>query len=266
MAPKLRRPEVDAAINICSRSLTGAHSAAVQVAHHHSFQLIHPKSPETIPVWAAELELDILVGFGVDPKHYTIRIHDMTPSDQPCPREQELKSLKDIAVDQIISGPYEVHFILRDGVAAPTTQDLREWQQRWTVAVADPSPAPANHMFTLCNSRNHIASLAVDSLQTPPEGDVEIGIRHRLGLTSSQEIIKHQLGRALNLDLAGREVTFHLNGEACAAQRDISELTTTTLVRSNIVKLHVLSATGTGTLAMGSGGGGDSEDGETDED
>ena len=265
MAPRLRRPEVNATINICSRTLTGEQSAANQVAHHQSFQLTHPKSSETIPTWAAELELDILVGFGINPKHYEVRIHDVTPSNWPCPKEQELKTLKNIGFDQIATGPYEVHFILREGVKAPTTEALREWQQRWTVAVADPSPAPANHMFTLCHSRRHIATLAVDSLTTPPEGDVERTLRHDLGLASTQEIIKHQLGKALKLNLAGKEVTFHLNGEACTAQRDISQLTTSTLAPDSIVKVHIPSATGVGSLAMGSGEG-DSNDGETDED
>ena len=69
MAPRLRRPEVNATINICSRTLAGELSLEIQVAHHPSFQLTHPKSQETISVWAGELELDILVGFGIDPKH-----------------------------------------------------------------------------------------------------------------------------------------------------------------------------------------------------
>lgn len=265
MAPRLRRPEVNATINICSRTFTGAQSPANQVAHNQSFQLTHPKSTETIPNWAAELELDILVGFGIDPKHYAVRIHDLAPHNQPCPKEQELKTLKDTGLDQIATGPYEVHFVPREGVKAPTVEALREWQQRWTVAVADPSPAPESHMFTLCHSRHHIATLAVDSLTTPPEGDVERTLRHDLGLSSTEETIKLQLGRALRLNLAGREVTFHLNGETCTAQRDISQLTTTTFASGSIVKVHVPSATGVGTLAMGSGGG-DSNDGETDED
>jgi hypothetical protein len=257
MAPRLRRPDVNAPIHICSRTLTGEQSTAIQVAHHQSIRLTHAKSQETIPSWAAELELDILVGFGIDPKYYTVRIHDSTPSNQPCPKEQELKTLKDVGVDQIATGPYEVHFVLRESVKAPTTEALREWQQRWVIAVADPSPAPAKHIFTLCNS--------VDSLQIPPEGDVERTMRHGLGLSSAEETIKHQLGRALRMNLAGKQVSFHLNGEACTAQRDISELTTTTLAPNNIVKVHVPSITGVGTLAMGSGGD-ESDDGETDED
>jgi len=264
MAPRLRRPEVDAAVHLCSRTLTGEQSAAIEVANHQRLQLVHPKSPETIPVWADELELDILIGFGIDPKRYKVRIHDLTPSDQPCPEEHELKSLKDHGLDEVISGPYEVHFVLRDGVAAPTTQALREWQQRWAVVAADPPPAPAKHMFTLCNSRNHFASLAVDNLKTPPEGDVGRTLRHGLGLTSTTDIVKHQLGKALRLDLTGRDVKFHLNGETCAALRDIEELTTITLAPDNMVKLHTSSASGVGSLAMG--GGGETEDEETDED
>jgi hypothetical protein len=264
MAPRLRRPEVNATINICSRTFTGEQSAAIQVAQHQSFQLIHAKSQETIPNWAAELELDILVGFGIDPRYYTVCIHDLTPAHEPCPKEHELKTLKDVGIDQIATGPYEVHFVLRDGIKAPTAEALREWQQRWVVAVADPSPAPVKHMFTICNSLKHMATLSVDSLQTPPEGDVERAMRHELGLSCAEETIKHQLGRALRMNLSGKQVFFHLNGEACASQRDISELITTTLAQNNIVKVHVPSITGVGTLAVGSGGD-ESGDGETDE-
>jgi hypothetical protein len=142
MAPRLRRPEVNATINICSRTLVGELSPEIQVAHHPSFQLTHPKSQETIPAWAAELELDILVGFGIDPKYYAVRIHDSTPSNQPCPKEQELKTLKDVGLDQIATGPYEVHFLLKEGVKPPTTEALREWQQRWADVNEDPTPLP----------------------------------------------------------------------------------------------------------------------------
>jgi hypothetical protein len=119
-------------------------------------------------------------------------------------------------------------------------------------------------MFTICNSLKHMATLSVDSLQTPPEGDVERAMRHELGLSCAEETIKHQLGRALRMNLSGKQVFFHLNGEACASQRDISELITTTLAQNNIVKVHVPSITGVGTLAVGSGGD-ESGDGETDE-
>lgn len=267
MAPRIRRAEVNATINICSRTLTGALSPAIQVAHHPSFRLTHPKSPETIPIWAAELELDILVGFGVDPKHYTIRIHDLNPSNQPCPKEQELKALKDIGLNQIVTGPYEVHFVRREGVKAPTTEGLREWQQRWAAVNEDPTPAPTKNKFILCNSSAHVATLAVDSLTNPPEGDAERTFRHGLGLTPVEETIKYNLAQALKIHLAGRQITFHLDGEACTTQRDIAQLTTTTLTPTNIVKLHLPStlATGPGTLAMGSGGD-DSEDDGTDED
>jgi len=269
MAPRLRRPEVNATINICSRTLAGELSPEIQVAHHPSFQLTHPKSQETIPAWAAELQLDILVGFGINPKYYAVRIHDLTPSNQPCPKEQELKTLKDVGLDHIASGPYEVHFLLKEGVKAPTVEALREWQQRWADVNEDPTPLPTKNMFILCNSGNHFASLAVDSLTTPPEGDAERNFRHGLGLTPALETIKHNLGRALKMNLAGRDVHFHLNGEDCDAQRDISELTSTTLMSTNIVKLHVqvlpsALPTGPGTLTLGSGGN-NSQDGSTDE-
>ena len=267
MAPRLRRPEVNATINICSRTLTGAPSPAIQVAHHPSFQLNHPKSQDTIPAWAAELELDILVGFGVDPKYYNVRIHDLTPFNQPCPREQELKTLKDVGFDQIATGPYEIHFILREGIKSPTTEVLRAWQQRWAAINEDPTPAPTKNMFILGSSSNHVVTLSVDSLTTPPEGDVERTFRHGLGLTPAKETITHNLAEGLKLNLVGRQISFHLNGEGCTAQRDIAQITTTTLAPNSIVKLHLPSTlpTGRGTLAMGSGE--DSiEDEGTDED
>jgi hypothetical protein len=121
-------------------------------------------------------------------------------------------------------------------------------------------------MYILCSSSNHVATLSVDSLTTPPEGDVEEVFRHGLGLTPAKETITHNLEKALKLNLAGRQISFHLNGEVCTSQRDIVQITTTTLAPNSIVKLHLPStlSTGRGTLAMGSGGD-DEEDDDTDE-
>lgn len=115
-------------------------------------------------------------------------------------------------------------------------------------------------MVTLCNSRNHVATLAVDSLKTPPEGDVEKTLRLGLGLTSTNDMLKYQLGKALKLELEGREVKFHLNGEECTNLRDIEELTTIDLAPNNVVKLHLPSA-----LDPGAGDEAETEDEESDE-
>lgn len=265
MAPKLKRAEVNASVHICSRTLTGDFSAAIQVATHHRIQLIYPKSHLNIPEWAEELRVETLVGFGIDPKLYRVLIHEMTPANQPCPRGQELKCLKDTALDQIATGPYEIHFVLQDGVKAPSVDKLREWQQHYAAAAADPAPIPTKHIFTLCQpGRNHIARIAVDDLKTPPEGDVERTLRHGLGLTSTQEVMKHNLGMAFKTKLVNKEVKFHLNGEGCTDLKDIEDLTTIALLPSNVVKVHVSPSSGIGSLAMGDGG--DDEDEETDED
>lgn len=264
MAPRLRRPEVNASMHLCSRTLTGEQSPAGQAATHQQFQLVRPKSPETIPNWTEELQLEILVGFGINPDLYKVIIHEMTPSNQPCPQGQELKSLKDTALDQIVTGPYEVHIVLKDGVRPPTIENLRQWQQRYAAVAADLVSDPPKHMFTLCQPGGRIAKLAVDSLKNPPEGDVERTLRHGLGLISTKDIMKHNLGKALDVKMMGREVKFHLNREPCNSLRDIEDLNIITLVPTNVVKVHVSSASGAGTLAMGDGG--DDEDEETDED
>jgi hypothetical protein len=240
MAPKLRRPEVDASIHICSRSLIGTQSVAVQVGNRAPHQLRREKSPETIQVWTDELELDILTGLNVDPKRYSILIHAHTPADQPCPESQGISSLKEVAgLSETITGPYEVHFVLRRGVKSPTVADLRAWQARWAIVFADPPPPPQKNHFALCNSRAHIASLAVEKLVLPPPGNVELTDRYALRLISSTDLVNHNLGAALRLDLKGREVKFHLGSEVCDSSRSIEELPETTLAATDVVKLHV---------------------------
>jgi hypothetical protein len=125
-------------------------------------------------------------------------------------------------------------------------------------------------MFTLCQSRDQprrkIASIAIDDLKNPPEGDVERTLRYSLGLTSTQDVMKHRLGEELKVKMVGKDVKFHLSGETCAELRDIEDLTTIALMPDHIVKVHMPSAAGAGTLAMGDGGDDDDDDVETDED
>lgn len=239
MNPKLRRAEVRATITLCSSTLVGAQSVAVQVANHHSLLLTHPKSAETIQAWVEELELDILVGFNLDPKRYKVLYHDLKPANQPCGELQDLKSLKGINVDNVITGPYEVHFELKENVKAPSVEELRDWQAHWQTVLGDPTQTPQKNMFTLCNSRGHLANLTLDTLTVATKGDVETTLRHDLGLTNTEDVLKKQLGKALKLDLEGKEVKYHLNQEDCANLRNLSELVTTTLGPNNIVKLHL---------------------------
>lgn len=239
MAPKARRPEVRATITLCSKTLLGNQSVAVQVANRQPFVLVHSKSAETIQAWVDELELDLLVGFNLDPKRYKALIHNLTPSDQPCDELKDLKSLKSIGTDDVATGPYEVHFELRDNVASPSVEDLRNWQAHWQTVLTDPTQASQKNMFTLCNSRAHLATLALDNLTVATKGDVETTLRHDLGLSTTEDVLAKQLGKALKLDLEGKEVKFHLNQEDCTNLRDLGELATTTLAPNNIVKLHL---------------------------
>lgn len=239
MTPRLRRAEVRATITLCSSTLVGAQSVAVQVANHQPLVLAYPKSAETIQAWVEELELDILVGFNLDPKRYKVLYHDLKPANQPCTEWKDLKSLKDKDVDNVITGPYEVHFELKENVKAPSVEELRDWQSHWQTVLTDPTQLAQKNMFTLCNSRGHLATLSLESLVVATKGDVETTLRHDLGLTTTEDVLKKQLGRALKLDLEGKEVKFHLNQEDCANLRDLSELATTTLAPNNVVKLHL---------------------------
>jgi hypothetical protein len=236
--PKMKRPEVDAAMTICSRTLTGEQSIAVQVATHHQYQLTRPKSGEVLKDWIPELELDILTGFNVDPNRYQVHIHDLIPAGQPCPEGDALMTFKDVNVNSVVSGPFEVHFVPREGVCAFTIEDLRKWQTRWAEISADPLPAPFENIVTICESRDHIASVFVDRLALPPKGDVTLSLRRSLGLPT-EDLTKLNLGRALKVDLKDKEVKFHLNGEDCSAMRDVSQLAATTLTPANVVKLHL---------------------------
>jgi hypothetical protein len=240
MAPQtnVKRPEVDAAMTICSRTLTGEQSLAVQVAAHHPYQLTRPKSGEVLKDWIPELELDILAGFNVDPSRYQVCIHDLTPAGQPCPEGDALMTLKDVNVNSVVSGPFEVHFVLREGVRAFTIEDLRKWQTRYAEIAAEPSPAPFENIVTICESRDHIANIFVDRLALPPKGDVTLSLRRGLGLPT-EDLTKLNLGRALKIDLKGKEVAFHLNGEDCSTMRDVSQLAATALTPTNVVKLHL---------------------------
>jgi hypothetical protein len=267
MAPqsKMKRPEVDAAMTICSRTLTGEQSLAVQVATHHQYQLTRPKSGELLKDWIPELELDILTGFNVDPSRYQVHIHDLTPAGQPCPEGDALATFKVINVNSVVSGPFEVHFVLREGVRPFTIEDLMKWQVRYAGIAAEPLPALFQNIVTICESRDHIANVFVDRLALPPKGDVTLSLRHGLGLPT-EDLTKLNLGRALKIDLKDKEVTFHLNGEDCDTMRDVSQLATTALTPANVVKLHLPSDPAFTYNAFSEGEEGGEEESDEDED
>ena len=268
MTPK-RRPDIQAPITLCSRTLVGDQSVAVRVANHQPFILKRKKSGDHLQSWLEELELDILVGFNVDPKRYEVRLHNLAPAHKACPEGQEVKAFKDFGPDEVVTGPFEVHFELKENVAPPSVEDLREWQENWEKLCTDPSQtAPQKNMFTLCHSRSHVANLAIDSLTAAPKGEVETTLRHSLGLTSTTEVLKKQLGKALKLNLEGKDVKFHMNQEDCDDLRDIDELVrgTTVLNLNSIVKLHlpVNPQLGSGVIELGSDMSSEGDD-ETDE-
>lgn len=244
MAPRLIRPAVNATMTLCSRTVTGDQSVAVQVANHQPFQLVNPRSPLTIQPWADMLEIDVLIGFNVDPKKYKAHIHDLTAPGLPCPEGQELRILKSFANNQVATGPYEVHFVLRDDVSAPSIEELRKWQRSYAEVAKDPSPSPATNVFALCKSRHHVANIAVGSLLLPPKTDVERTLLHALSLESKPDFIKQNLGIALKIDLKGKEVKFHLGRDGgCTNLREIEELVTIDLDETDVVRLHISSST-----------------------
>lgn len=242
------RPEVDATITICSRTLTGEQSAALQVANHQPFKLKHPKSRETIADWVSELELDILIGFNIDPKRYKVHFHALTPSHRACPTLKEARGFHHIDLEDInppvINGAFEVHFELRNKVAVPTVEDLREWQQRWAATIADPEPKTSKTLFALCQThheRKLAKSLEVASLMRPRDGDVSTTLRHSLDLMTTLDLIKLRLGQALGLDLSKDEVKYHLKSEACGDSHDIEDLQTASIGSTDVVRLHLSS-------------------------
>lgn len=240
--------EVDATLVLCSRTLRGEQSPAVQVANRLPFILKHPRNRETIADWVSELELDILIGFNVDPKRYKVHFHPLTPPNQPCPDVEEIRGFHGIKLGDmdppIIRGPFEVHFELRSKVKPPTVDELRQWQQRWAATIADPEPKPSKTLFALCQThheRKLAKSLEVASLMRPLEGDVQTTLRHSLGLISTPDLIKLRLGKSLGLDLSQDEVRYHLSSEPCGNSHNIEDLQTAKFGSTDVVRLHISS-------------------------
>lgn len=184
------------------------------------------------------LELDILVGFNLDPKRYKVLYHDLKPANQPCGELKDLKSLKDKDVDKVVTGPYEVHFELRDKRCLSVLKGPSELAG--TLADRPRRSGAEEHVHSL-----QLAWSPCNSRPRQPH-DVETTLRHDLGLATAEGVGKGELRKALKLGLEGKEVKFHLNQEDCANLRDLSELATTTLAPNNIVKLHLPLSGGAG--------------------
>lgn len=241
-------PEVDATITVCSRTLVGEQSAALQVANRQTFNLKHPKSRETIADWASELELDILIGFNIDPKRYKVHFHALAPSHRACPTLEEVRVFHHIDLEgmnpPVINDAFEVHFELRSKVKPPTVDELRQWQQRWAETIADPEPKPPKTLFALCQTHHEgklAKSLEIGSLMHPREGDVSTTLRHSLDLMTTLDLTKLRLGQALGLDLSKDEVKYHLKSEACGDSHDIEDLQNAEIGSTDVVRLHLSS-------------------------
>lgn len=245
--PSARRPAINAPITVCTRTLTDNQDVAAQVATPHPRTITSAAGRDVIAHWASALELEILIAFKIDPKRYKVRLHDLTPTDQPCPEGKEVRSLNYLDLSDakpIVNGPYEVHFILREHIPTPTAQDLRKWQSRWEAISADAAPQPAKTTVTFCEPDRRPMRVDIASLSRPFACDLHSAIRGKLGLMSEKELFQANFGKVFGVNLGRDEVLFHLNSESCEERRDVDELRTGVFDGTQPIKVHVRSGEG----------------------
>lgn len=232
------RPELKLTLSLCSRTLSDTQSPVIKVANKTQQQLTQKRqSKQPIDDWADDLELEILVAFGIDPKRYKVRMHVLEAPHADCPELNPVRELNYIE-SQLVEAAFEVHFILRDGIPAPTVEELRQWQAEWAVTIADPAPASEKRIFTFCEPRLASKRLEFASLTEVPKGDIESSLRQGLGLVSDRHVFKRNLAKALDIDLAKNEMTYHFGHEECAQRRNVDDLRTNEQ-QSGSVKMHV---------------------------
>jgi hypothetical protein len=232
-------------MTVCTRILADDQDAAAQVANSETCTITSPASRGIIASWAGALELEILITFKMDPKRYTLRLHDLTPSDQPCPEAKEVRSLNYLDLSDakpVVSGAYEVHFVLKDNIPPPTIEDLRSWQQRWDVIAANPAPPPEKTTVTFCHMNKRPMRVDIASLLRPFACDVQSAMRSKLGLMSEKELFQTNFGKVFGVDLATDDVSFHFTSETCEDSRDIDELRTVPFEAGQAIRVHIRSA------------------------
>ncbi|KAM0712307.1 hypothetical protein Q7P37_011402 [Cladosporium fusiforme] len=237
------RPEINATFRICHRDLEHELSPAVQAANLGPINIKRPKSRERVQDWADEIELDILIAFNVDPSRYVINLHEEVPERRRCPMGDDARELAYIDIDedeeQIVTGTFDVHFVLRDDVEEPTVEELRKWQKRWLVISADPPLPTFDTVFSICGVDNTTKKLDVSLLPKPRVGDVAATIRQDLGLQSTADLMNANVAHAMGIDLERDEITYHLASGDCDDCREIEELDASELEPSDAIKLHV---------------------------
>ena len=236
-----KRPAINAPMTVCTRTLADDQDTAAKVANP-SCNITFPSNRDIIAHWAGALEIEILIAFKMDPKRYKIRLHDLTPTDQPCPEGKEVRSLNNLDLSDakpVVDGAYEVHFELRDNVTPPTVEELRQWQQRWDVTAADPAPPPAKTTVTFRHSNRRPMRVDIASLSRPFACDVQSAIRSKLGLLSEKDLFQANFGKVFDVDLAREEVLFHLSSQECSEKRDIDELRTAPSDAAQSIRVHI---------------------------
>jgi hypothetical protein len=230
-------------MTVCTRTLADPQDVAAHLATSSTCTIASSANAKPIAHWANDVELDILAAFRIDPERYTIRLHDLTPaSDEPCPEAKEVRSLNYLDLSDVkptVNGAYEVHFVLKDGMTAPTTEGLRAWQARWDVIAASPAPPPEKTTVTFCRLNKRPMRIDIASLMRPFPCDVHSAMRSRLGLMSEKELFQANFEKVFEVDLGKDEVSFHFTEEECEAARDIDELRTVPFHPGQAVRVHI---------------------------
>jgi hypothetical protein len=231
-------------MTVCTRTLADPQDVASHLATSETCTIISSANAKAIAHWANDVELDILAAFRIDPERYTIRLHDLTPADEPCPEAKEVRSLNYLDLRDVkpaVNGAYEVHFALKDGKTAPTAEQLRAWQARWEVIAANPAPPPEKTTVTFCRLNKRPMRIDIASLMRPFPCDVHSAMRSRLGLMSEKELFQANFEQVFEVDLGKDEVCFHFTSEECEAARDIDELRTVPFDAGQAVRVHIRS-------------------------
>jgi hypothetical protein len=238
-----RRPAINAPMTVCTRTLADPQDVAAHLATSSTCTIASSANAKAIAHWANDVELDILAAFRIDPERYTVRLHDLTPAgDEPCPEAKEVRSLNYLDLSDVkptVNGAYEVHFVLKDGISAPTTEELRAWQARWDVIAASPAPPPEKTTVTFCRLNKRPMRIDIASLMRPFPCDVHSAMRSRLGLMSEKELFQANFEKVFEVDLGKDEVCFHFTEEECEAARDIDELRTVPFDAGRAVRVHI---------------------------
>ena len=239
-----KRPAINAPMTVCTRALADDQDVAAQLAVCETCTITNPASKIMIATWAAALELEILIAFKIDPERYNLHLHELTPSDQPCPEAKEVRSLNYLDLSDVkptVTGAFEVHFVLKENMPPPTVEELGKWQARWDMIAANLAPPPEKITVTFCKINKRPMRVDIASLSRPFACDVHNAMRSKLGLMSEKDLFEENFSKVFGVDLLKDQVSFHFTSEACEAHRDIDELRTLSGDDVQPIRVHIRS-------------------------